>query len=180
VVILLLVVAYIIWFILVMIQHSTDNQYITTALVAIPSLLVAIVTIIYVLWTKELVKTNQSLFDAQTEPSVIAYLCEERRQVSGGVFHIIYLVIENIGLGIAKNVKFSVSPSDLKIGGGILNDNPIIKKGSPVLGPKQRMRINLGVSFVSPFQMTISYQNQIGVPKGSQSFDLDPSIVVDS
>jgi len=169
------VIVYAIWLFLVLYFNSTNPLYVTTALLAIPSFLVAVVTFLYVLLTRQLVIMNQSLFDAQTEPVVIAYLNEERVRE----FKVIHLIIENIGSGIAKNVKFNVTPQGLKTLSNSLDDISAIKNGILLLGPKQRMHIPFGLNCKSPFQITINYQNQIGVDKCPQSFDLDPSITID-
>lgn len=62
------IVVYIIWFVWTMSQHSNDSQYITTAILAIPTLVVAVVTYMYVLLTRDLVKINQDLVNAQKQP----------------------------------------------------------------------------------------------------------------
>ena len=185
-----LIAVYLAWSILIMVQHCHDDLYITTFMLAIPSLIVAIVTISYVLLTRELVENNQSLFNAQTNPNIIAYLKIEKEESEGITqkhFHKIrYLVIANVGLGIAKNVKFKITPSDLKINDRILDEHSLIKKGIPVIGPKEEMKIKLDISDLNSipitlqFQITIEYQNYLDQKIGPYPFDVDSTIFIDS
>jgi hypothetical protein len=100
------VIAYIVWLLWTMYQHSTDPQYITTALIAIPSFFVAVVTFLYVLLTRDLVKTNQELVVSQREHDLLLLS-------PIGKIHISYtdqeyvITIENNGMGplIIKSIK---------------------------------------------------------------------------
>lgn len=66
---------------------------------------VAISTVFYVRLTGQLAKETQALRKVQTEPNLYAIL-----EISEAMFGLIHIKIENIGLGLAKNLQF-----DLKI-----------------------------------------------------------------
>jgi hypothetical protein len=183
---LIFVIVYIVWFLWIMWQHSTDSQYITTALLAIPSFFVAVVTFLYVLLTRDLIKTNQDLVAAQSQPSVIAHVKENDLD-----FHYIDLIIENVGMGIANNIKFDVEPHGfITQSGDPLEDLPVIQNGIPTLGPKQKFSMVLrflpdlmdkgkplsDIHDTLKFQITIRYQNSTGEKKGPEKYDIDIGI----
>ena len=183
---LIFIIVYIAWFLWIMSQHSTDSQYLTTALLAIPSFFVAVVTFLYVLLTRDLIKTNQDLVDAQSQPSVIAQVKENDDD-----FHYIDLIFENVGMGIARNIQFNVEPNGfITISGDPLETLPVIQNGIPTLGPKQKFRMVLChlPDLIKPdvplseiheslkFRIAITYQNSIGKKKGPEQYDIDMGI----
>ncbi len=180
---------YIFWFVWIFAQHSNDTQYITTAIMAIPSLLVAVITFLYVLLTQDLVRTNQALFDAQTKPDLIAYLQIDKTDNPA----IIDLIIENIGFGIAQNIKINSNPSDFPIISGMFDSHSIVQKGISILGPKQKVSIKICDAellvghverFFHPdnipeFQVALQFQNSIGKQMEKKQFSINIAMFKD-
>jgi hypothetical protein len=187
---LIVIFIYIIWLLYIMSQHSNEQNYITTAIVAIPNLLVAVVTFLYVLLTRDLVKTNQELVNAQNRPIVIAYVKISERDI-----HFADLIIENVGLGVARNIHFIVEPANIPtINEDIpLDRNSFIQKGLPVLGPKEKfraelwylpmlfdeVRINKKSPEILQFQIIISYQNSVNENMKAERCNIDLGIFWD-
>jgi uncharacterized membrane protein len=184
--IVIFILVYIGYLMFVMSQHPNSDLYITTIILAIPSFFVAVVTSVYVLLTRELIKTNQDLVDAQSQPSVIAHVKENDDD-----FHFIDLVIENVGMGIARDIHFDVLPHGfITISGDPLETLPVIQNGIPALGPKQKFRMilcnltpltNRGLPLSEihdtlKFRIGIKYQNSLGIEKNWEYYDIDLGI----
>ena len=174
----IVIVTYFIWIFTLLIQHSNESGYIQAVLTAIPNFVLVIVTFSYVLLTNKLVKTNQDLLitnqemlKAQTQPAVIAYIELDTKDIKFA-----RLVIENIGLGIARNIHFTVVPLGIPTLEKSLDELSIILKGLPILGSKQKFcttslwylpelfdDIRMGVKNrdILIFQITINYQNSM-------------------
>lgn len=73
----------------------------------VTSISVAYLTSRYVRLTADMVLETQKLREAQTEPSMVVYT-----QARGERYSSVYLMIENMGLGVARNVKCSINPHD--------------------------------------------------------------------
>ncbi len=154
---------------------------------AVPNLLLVVVTFGYVVLTIKLVKTNQALFDAQSEPIVVAYL--KFNDIEETSF--IDLIIENVGLGTARNVKIKIVPSNLQTLYGNLQNHFLLNNCISVIGPKQRLVIRLCLVTGSTdskrilhpnfpaFAIEINFQDSAGKEKGPESFDLDTQVYVD-
>jgi len=163
-----------------------NKDFVLAFLGIVPTLLLFLVTWIYVRLTKNLVKTNQDLVDAQSQPSMIAQVKE-----SDIDFHYIDLIFENVGMGIARNIQFNVKPPGfITQSGDPLEALPVIQNGIPTLGPKQKFRLVLcflpdkmpkGVPLSElhdslKFTITITYQNSHGDNKGPEQYDIDLGI----
>jgi hypothetical protein len=99
----LAIFTYIIWFIMIMREHSTDPLFITTSLLAIPSALVAVVTFMYVFMTRDLININQKLVENQRQPKFsLDY------DYTGGNHFTRILYLWNTG-DIAKNLRITFS-----------------------------------------------------------------------
>ena len=109
---------------MLIIQNLTNSNNLQLFLMSVPNLLLVIVTVAYVILTQKLVKTNQALFDAQNEPIIIAYLRLNDTEST----EVIDLIIENVGLGIARNVHFDPTPKGLSILNGDLDSHSLIQK----------------------------------------------------
>jgi len=172
---------YILLCIMLIIQNSSKDN-LQLVLMSIPSLLLVVVTLPYVLLTHKLVKTNQALFDAQSSPCVIVYssLIHENKT------DVVYLYIENVGAGVARNIIFNVIPHDLRIFDGDLDSHSLIKTGISILGPQQRQKLKLCcadldcncIRFFFPenipkFQITINYENSLGKKMRPDTFVID-------
>ncbi|MFA6363436.1 hypothetical protein [Methanoregula sp.] len=172
---------YIFLCIMLIIQNSSKDS-LQLVLMSIPSFLLVVVTLAYVLLTQKLVKTNQALFDAQSSPCVIAY----SSLIPDGNTGFIYLNIENVGPGVARNIVFKIIPSDLRILDGDFNSHSLIKTGISILGPQQRQRMKLcGADLdgncerfffpenIPKFQIIINYENSLGKKIGPEIFIID-------
>jgi hypothetical protein len=100
------IVVYIIWFLLTMYQHSTDSQYVTTAILAIPSFFVAVVTFLYVLLTRDLVKANQDIVKGQSRPKFSL----DYREVKMDTYQDKFIFLKNSG-EVARNLTISFTPN---------------------------------------------------------------------
>lgn len=166
---------------MLIIQNSSKDS-LQLVLVSIPSLLLVVVTLPYVLLTHKLVKTNQALFDAQSSPCVIVYSALLHESETD----MVYLNIENVGPGVARNIDFEIIPHGLQIFDGKFDSHSLIKTGISILGPQQRQRIklcrvdidgNFNRFFlpedIPEFQMIINYENAIGKKFGPEIFVID-------
>ncbi|WP_430812952.1 MULTISPECIES: hypothetical protein [unclassified Carboxylicivirga] len=93
--------------------------------------IVAVSTCVYVFFTWKLLQENKQMREALSEPQLIFYL--ETTEVHADMF---YIKIENIGSGIAKQVKFHID-KDLELNGirQKLNDIPLFNGGFNVFPP---------------------------------------------
>jgi hypothetical protein len=173
---------------MLIIQNSDSSDNLQLFLLSIPNILLVIVTLGYVLLTIKLVKTNQALFDAQSEPILIAYLrlndIEDPEHID--------LIIENVGMGSARNIRFSMDPSNVPTVCRNLENHSLVQRGLSIIGPKQRLSIRLCIATgiqegkrmiipenFLPFQLIIKYNDSAGKEMDPASFDLDPNIFLD-
>jgi len=134
------------------------------ALAVIFSFVVAFATIIYAILTWKLVSETRRMREVQTEPkvSVIIQPREER-------INFIDMVIQNVGLGPAYNIKFEINPDFEYINGKTLSELGFIKNGLPYLAPKQKLQFfltdmtkNFEEKIKKSFKIKVIYQNGIG------------------
>jgi hypothetical protein len=138
---------------------------------------VAASTVVYAILTWKLVSETQKMREAQTEPKISVYV------ESNPKYHILKnLVIRNVGLGSAYNIKFSNFPDFKIFGGKKLGELKIIKNGIPHLPPNNSYEFvftNLREDFEEnakyPFDITVEYQNSMK-KEYSDSFEIDFSI----
>lgn len=190
----IIIITYFAWLFSLIVQHSNEAGYIQAALTAIPNFVLVIITFFYVLLTRDLVKTNQDLLKtnqelvkAQTQPAVIVYVqpdAEDIRQVK--------MIIENIGLGIARNIHFTVEPRGVPtLSNKPLDEVSLIQKGLPILGPKQKF-CTTTLWYLPPlfdeiragskrredlrFRITIIFQNSLCEDMKPEQCDIDLGI----
>lgn len=96
---------------------------------------VGISTIVYAILTAKLVVETKKMRKAQTDPEISISLVQSEFSI---VF--IDLMVENIGLGPALNIKFSLI-NDFKLSKRNLSEVGFIKNGINYFSPKQCMRL---------------------------------------
>ncbi|PKL57955.1 MAG: hypothetical protein CVV34_04830, partial [Methanomicrobiales archaeon HGW-Methanomicrobiales-5] len=99
---------------------------------------VAASTVVYAILTWKLVSETQKMREAQTEPKISVFV-----ETHPKFFLIKNLVIRNIGLGTAYNLKFSVFPDFKTYNCGMLSEMTIIKNGIPHLPPNNSYNFTL-------------------------------------
>jgi len=130
----------------------------------IATIVIAIATTIYVIFTWQLMNETRKMRKVQSEP-IISIFYEQRE----GCGCWIDLVIKNIGLGAAYNLKFNIIPDFLcGIGPDTKNLSKlnIIEKGIPYLAPGQEYRFLLTIldkmdqkRISQPFNIHVAYEN---------------------
>jgi hypothetical protein len=129
------------------------------------SALVAVATVVYAVLTWRLVEETRKMRESQTEP-VVSVMIEQAEQW----INLIDMVIRNIGLGPAYNLKFRVDP-DFKYEdtNKNLSDLGFIRNGVQYLAPNQEIRFfltslvqNYKEKIEHPFQITVSYESFTG------------------
>ncbi|MGA2363777.1 MAG: hypothetical protein ABSG73_15155 [Candidatus Aminicenantales bacterium] len=96
--------------------------------------ILALTTIIYALITSRMLYETKKMRQSQTEPDVFITV-----QPQEGARVILNLVIQNIGLGAAYDLRFKVEP-DIKLRSGKnLSDINFMKHGFRYLAPKQKL-----------------------------------------
>ena len=128
------------------------------------SAIVAIATIVYAILTWELVSETKKMRESQTEPKVSVTIQPREEWIN-----FIDMVIQNIGLGPAYNIKFEVSPDFEYTKGGFLSNLGFIKNGLGYLSPNQKLQFfltslseNFEVKTKKPFKIKVTYQNSLG------------------
>lgn len=122
--------------------------------------LVAFATIVYAILTAKLVSETIKLRKAQTEPNVCAYV-----QIMSGWYPFNAFVIENIGMGPAKEIKLSVK-RDFEIDNEKVSELSVIKNGINYLAPNQKI---IPFSFFmkrdepahSPLELVITFKSSL-------------------
>ena len=126
---------------------------------------VAFATIVYAVLTWRLVSETKMMRKAQTEPKISASLQSTEEDI-----HFIELVIQNIGLGPAYDVRFNVDPDfeekDLKLN---LSKVGFIRDGLYIFSPNQKIKFpvaflynNFEDKIKKYFKLKISYRNGVG------------------
>ena len=110
----------------------------TNVLMLIFSGIVAISTIIYVFLTYKLAEQTRLSREFFLESHIIAYITNS--EASSGIVN---LVIENIGKGVAKNVKFEIIKDVESTKITNLKDLGIFKNGIKYLPPDRRLKFTL-------------------------------------
>jgi hypothetical protein len=100
---------------------------------------VAISTVVYAALTWRLVSETRRMRDIQTEPKVIVTYKSREEWAP-----LLDLIIKNIGLGPALDIRFSVAPTTNSLGAQILLEElsglSFLKNGVAFLGPNDVMR----------------------------------------
>lgn len=125
---------------------------------------VASATVVYAILTWKLVSETRRMREAQTEPKVS--VCIQPREEW---INFIDLVIQNIGLGPAYDIKFKISPDFEYAKDRFLSELGFMKNGISYLAPNQKIQFfltnmieNFEEKMEKSFQVTITYKNSIG------------------
>lgn len=122
--------------------------------------IVAYSTVVYARLTGKLTDETRKMREAQTEPKISIIIQPEEAYINW-----IDMIIQNIGLGPAYNLKFEVNP-DFQFRNHKISEIGFIKNGLRYLAPNQKMQFfitNLSeYPDAKPFEMKVSYQNSIG------------------
>ena len=137
------------------------------AVTAISTVVLTIVTFAYVLLTRSISKETEMMRKAQTEPNISA-----TSQSEEGYASLIDLVIKNIGLGPAYNVKFEVNPDfEDRLLICKLSEIGFIKNGLQYFAPNQEFQIlltnmaeNYQEKLKKAFEIKVTYESNIHKP----------------
>jgi len=128
------------------------------------SAVVAIATIVYAILTWRLVSETRKMREAQTEPKISVTIQPREEWIS-----FIDMVIQNIGLGPAYNIKFEVKPDFEYAKGRFLSGLGFMKNGLRYLAPNQKIQFfltsmieNFEEKTKKPFEIRVTYQNGMG------------------
>lgn len=134
------------------------------AFAVIFSAVVAIATIVYAILTWRLVSETRKMREAQTEPKISVTIQPREEWIN-----LIDMVIQNIGLGPAYNIKFEVKPDFEYAKGSFLSELGFMKNGLRYLAPNQKLQFfltsmieNFGEKTKKPFEIKVTYQNSMG------------------
>jgi hypothetical protein len=143
-----------------MLQLLKENQGVITLVFAFA---VTVSTIVYAYLTWKLVNETKRMRKAQTDPEIsISLIQNDKTSID-----FIDLVIENIGLGPAYNIKFTVL-SEFKLKNLLLSEVGFIKSGIAYFAPKRPMNLWVG-SFIhdeklenKSIELNVTYSNSRG------------------
>jgi len=134
------------------------------AFAVIFSAVVAIATIVYAILTWKLVSETRKMREAQTEPKISVTI-----QPIEEWTNLIDMVIQNIGLGPAYDIKFEINPDFEYMKGKFLSELGFMKNGIKYLAPNQKLQFfltnmieNFEEKIKKPFEIRVTYQNSIG------------------
>lgn len=126
--------------------------------------LVAFATVVYAILTWRLVSETKRMREAQTEPK-ISVTVQPREEWIG----LVDMIVQNIGLGPAYNIKFEIKPDYKKYDGRLLSEYGFIKNGLKYFGPNQKLQFFLTSltekfeeKIKNSFEIKVYYQNSIG------------------
>jgi len=125
------------------------------------SALVTGATIAYAILTWRLVSETKRMREAQTEPKVSVTIQPREEWIN-----FIDMVIQNIGPGQARNIKFDVNPDFEYTKGMFLSELGPMKNGLGYLAPNQKLQFfltsmaeNFEEKRKKSFEITVSYEN---------------------
>ena len=134
------------------------------AFAVIFSAAVAFATVVYAILTWKLVSETRKMREAQTEPKVSVTIQPREEWIN-----LIDMVIQNIGLGPAYNIKFEINPDFEYMKGKFLSELGFMKNGLKYLAPNQKLQFfltsmieNFEEKTKKPFEIRVTYQNSIG------------------
>jgi len=114
----------------VMLEFINQNS---GAFLVLFSLIVTGATVFYAILTRSLVSETKKMREAQTEPNIFISLKSKEEYIG-----LVDLVIQNIGLGAAYNLKFDVNPDFEYSKGRMLSEIKFIKNGLRYLPPNNK------------------------------------------
>jgi len=147
------------------------------AITAIFSIVVGASTVAYAYLTGKLVSETRKMREAQTEPEISIII--EPRELD---MNWIDIIIENTGLGIAKDITFQVEPDFEYMKDRFLSQKGFIKNGVKSLPPKGKRKYFLtgmgtGKEFEkkikTSFLIKVSYQNSTRTKSYKQEYAID-------
>jgi len=128
------------------------------------SAVVATATMAYAILTWRLVSETRKMREAQTEPRISVTVQPREEWIN-----FVDMVIQNIGLGPAYNVKFTVNPDFEYSKGEFLSELGFIAKGLEYLAPNQKLQFfltsmveNSEKKMKTRFEIRVAYQNSLG------------------
>ena len=136
--------------------------------------IVAVSTALYMIFTRKIVKETQAMRRAQAEPWVVVYV-----EPSEHWINLLYLVVRNVGNGLARNIKLTADPNFEYIKGEFLNDLGIFKHGIDSLAPGQIYRLFF-TSMVEDTErkmqteicITVEYESAVTAQRHRNSFTI--------
>ena len=151
----------------------------TDIIIAIFSGFVGISTVVYAFLTWKLVSETKKMREAQTEPKVWVSICTREESIN-----LKDLVIQNIGMGPAYNIKFEITPDFEYLNGEFLSNLNLFKDGLRYLAPNQKVQFfltnmleNWKKKITTPFNVGVYYQNSLG-RKLEDHYTVDFSLLV--
>jgi len=149
------------------------------AFTVIFSALIAIATIVYAVLTWRLVSETIKMREAQTEPKVSVTIQPREEYIN-----FIDMVIQNIGLGPAYDVKFKVDPDFEYAEGKFLSELGFMKNGLGYLAPNQKLQFfltsmteNFEEKTKKHFEIRVTYKNS-GDKKYEDIYTIDFSQLI--
>ncbi len=143
--------------------------------IAISAALQAIATIVLVACTIRYVKLTSHILIATSKPEIVVSLRPHEAHV-----YLAMLWIENVGMGVARNVKFMGDFSRRFDGKTQLKEIGFFKNGIDVLGPGQKIDHFLVSTIENPevlkqtaFELTVTYSDSSGNHKDKKVFHLN-------
>jgi len=128
------------------------------------SAIVAIATVVYAVLTWKLVSETRKMREVQTEPKVSVTIQPREEWIN-----FIDMVIQNIGLGPAYDIKFEVEPDFEYIKGKFLSELGFVKHGLKYFAPNQKLQFfltNMVENFEEktkrPFKIKLTYRSGTG------------------
>lgn len=139
---------------------NTNNTIITLVF----SGTVSIATIVYAVLTWRLVSETRQMRKAQTEPNVSVIVQPKESRI-----YFLDIVIQNIGLGPAYEIKFELEKDFECFNGKYLGSTGVFKQGISYVAPSQKMQFfftnmiqNHEEKIKSVFDIRVSYKDAAG------------------
>lgn len=144
------------------------------AFLVVFSLIVTGATVFYAILTGRLVSETRRMREAQTEPNIFVSIKSKEEYIG-----LVDLIVQNIGLGTAYNLKFDVNPDFQYDKGRKFSDIKLIKKGLNYLAPNSKFTYFL-TSIIGrveelgeiAVEVSVKYENCLG-KNYQQNFLLD-------
>lgn len=118
---------------------------------------VAISTVVYAILTRKLVYETKEMREAQTEPKISVVVQPREEWIN-----FMDMIIQNVGYGPAYNISFDISPDFECRKGEYLSRLGAMKSGLRYLAPNQRIQFFL-TSMVEDFEQKVKKSFEIGV-----------------
>ena len=126
--------------------------------------IVSIATVVYAILTWKLVAETRKMRKAQTDPKISVTIQSREEWLS-----LITMMVKNIGLGPAYNIKFGITPDFEYKKGEKLSELGFMKNGLKYFAPNQslpffltNMAENYEEKIGKTFEIKVTYENSIG------------------